>query len=330
MADPFRFVIVGSGNISGTYIKALDRVPEAQAVAVVSRSGRLPDGVTGLPVFETQESVDVPFDGTILCTPNGLHHVGAIEAAQMGKHVLTEKVLEINRNHMDRMMDACDQAGVTLAVSFQRRMSPDNAAVKRLLESGELGKVFAADMRVKFYRDSDYYASGAYRGGWEIDGGGPFIQQAAHNVDIMCWFFGMPRTVTSMLGTFIHDIETEDHGVALMRYPSGMIGTLTASSAARPGFPPVLEIHTDRGSVVMENDEITLWEIDGVESPADRSGFEVHSGSDSAAVADTEGHEAVIRDFVGAVRAGTEPMVSAEAGRMSTELILRIYEANTE
>ena len=136
---------------------------------------------------------------------------------------------------MDAMTAACERVGVKLAGSFQRRLSPDNVLMKKLLSEQALGRVFAADMRVKFYRDMNYYDSGNYRDGYAVDGGGPFMQQAAHNVDLFVWFFGMPERVVSMLGTFAHDIEVEDRGVALMRHAGGMIGTLTAASAARPG-----------------------------------------------------------------------------------------------
>ncbi len=326
---PFRYVIVGSGNISRTYLKAIDRSPGLELVGVVSRSGRgIENAPEELPVFGALAEVDVSFDAVILCTPNGLHHAGAREAAKLGKHVLTEKVLEINRENMDAMIADCEAAGVKLAVSYQRRMSPENRLLKKLLEDGTLGRVFAADMRVKFWRDEAYYNSGAYRGGYEIDGGGPFMQQAAHNVDLFCWFFGMPEKVLSMLGTQVHDIEVEDHGTALLRYANGMLGSITASSAAKPGFSPVLEIHTDKGTIVLINDEISTWEIEGVENPSANKDFEVHSGAASAAVEDTAGHEAILQDFAAAVREDREPAVPADSGRLATDLVLEIYAAN--
>lgn len=331
MSEPFRYVIVGSGNISRTYVKAIERTPGIELVAMVSRSGRRAENAPAdLPVFASISEVAVDFDAVILCTPNGLHHQGAREAAALGKHVLTEKVLEISRANMDAMIADCDAAGVKLAVSYQRRMSPENQLLKRLLEEGALGRVFAADMRVKFWRDEAYYNSGAYRGGYEIDGGGPFIQQAAHNVDLFCWFFGLPDKVVSMLGTQVHEIEVEDHGTALLRYSDGMLGSITASSACKPGFSPVLEIHTDKGTVVLINDEITTWEIEGVENPSGKKDFEVHSGAASAAVEDTAGHEAILADFADAARNDREPSVAANSGRLATDLILQIYDANVE
>ena len=329
MSNPFRFTIVGSGNISRTYVMALERVANAELAAMVSRSLNRPEFLPDhVQVFRSMEEVDVPFDAVILATPNGMHHDGAVAAAKQGKHVLTEKVLEITTTKMDSMIAACEAAGVSLAVTYQRRMSPDNMAVKELLDSGQLGRVFAVDLRVKFYRDQAYYDSAEYRGGYAIDGGGPFMQQAAHNVDVYCWLFGIPDQVVSMLDTFLHDIEVEDHGVALMHHVNGMIGTITASTCTQPGFAPCLEIHSDRGSIVMENDNIVFWSIDGVPNPAARDDFEVHSGADSAAVDDTAGHEAILSDFAESVRENRAPAVPATSARLATDLILKIYEAD--
>ncbi|MGH8017844.1 MAG: Gfo/Idh/MocA family protein, partial [Opitutaceae bacterium] len=279
------------------------------------------------PVVPRIQNLDATCDAVILATPNSLHPTGAIEAAAARKHVLTEKVLGITREAMDRMIAACRDAGVKLAVSYQRRASPDNLAVKRVLENGSLGRVLAADMEVKFFRDAAYYRSGAYRGTWATDGGGAFMQQAAHNADILCWFFGLPDKVVSMLGRRVHAIETEDHGAALLHYPDGMIATFTASTICKPGFAARFSIYAEAGSLVLENDRITEWKIDGVENPASK-GFEVHDGATSATVADTAGHEAILRDFIEAVRDNREPLVSGVSARDATELILRIYENN--
>ncbi len=330
MQNPqFQFAIVGSGNIGSSYTRAIDAIAGADLAALVSRSRQRPDYLSAeTPVFPSISAIDVPCDAVILCTPNGLHHEGAIEAAARGFHVLTEKVLDISVANMDSMDGACRRAGVQLAVTFQRRMSPDNAAVKALLETGALGKVYAADMRVKFFRDMDYYNLSDYRGGYAIDGGGPFIQQAAHNLDLLCWFFGMPAEVVAILGTLARDIEAEDHGVAAMRYPDGMIGSLTASTIAKPGYPPVLEIHSECGTIVLENDLITKWDVDGIENPSrEPEDFGIHSGSDSAEVADTSGHEAILADFIQAALDGHPPAVPASSGRLATELALRIYQA---
>ena len=320
-----RYIIVGTGNISNTYVAALQKLSGSELVGAVSRAGRPLRTAPALPVWNDLAEVDREFDAVILATPNGLHHEGAVQAAALGKHVLTEKPLDISRAAMDNMIAACASAKVVLAVCYQRRTSPDNQSIKKLLEQQAFGKIFAADLSAKFYRDHAYYDSGVYRGTWAVDGGGPFMQQACHNIDIYTWFFGLPEKVTSVLGRFAHEMEAEDHGAALLQYANGMIGTLVASTAARPGFAARLEVHTEKGSFTLTDDRITFWDIAGISNPADTQFSYAHDGATSAAVTDTTAHETIIRDFEAAVRTGSEPLASAESARLTTELILQIY-----
>lgn len=325
-----RFVIVGTGNIARTYLNAVGRLPGTEIVGFISRGADRPDYAEAQhEIARELEEIQADFEAVILATPPGLHHAGAIAAARLGKHVLTEKPLDVSIEHMDAMIDACRSSGVKLAVAYQRRMSPDNRALKQLLEKGALGKMYAADLSVKFWRDQAYYDSSPYRGTFAIDGGGPFVQQASHNIDIYTWYFGMPDDVVSMLGTFAHEIEVEDHGACLLRHADGMIGTIIASTLARPGFRVRLEMHAERGSVVLENDVITTWAVDDLDNPSTKPEGAIHSGA-SVAVTDTAGHEAIIKDFIEAVRDDREPAVTGESARLATELILRIYKAGAE
>ena len=325
----FKFVIIGTGNIASTYLTAIDNINGAEVVGWVSRSQKKPLGAEDF--FEVKKSlqeIESEFDAVIAATPNGMHHINVIEAANMGKHALTEKPLDITIKAMDDMVSACKKNNVKLGVTYQRRFSPDNIIIKRLLDEQAFGKVFGADLIVECWRDQSYYDSAPYRGGKEVDGGGPFIQQAAHNIDIYGWFFGRPEKVVSMLGTFMHDIEGEDHGVALLRHSSGMIGSIKASTSARPGFDPSLKIHSDKGTVIMQNDIIIYWDIEGMENPSVSSGMHIHSGAGSAQVSDTDGHEAIIKDFIDAVHNDRDPAVSGDAARTATEIILDIYNNN--
>ncbi len=321
-----KFIIIGSGNIAKTYVSAISKVDGAEVVGVVSSKTTKPEGFTNFPFFKSLSEVAVDFDAVAICTPNGVHHISAVEAANMGKQVLCEKTIDITTEAADKMIEACKANDVKLAISYQRRFSSDNPVVKSLIEDGKLGRIFSVDLSVKNYRDDVYYASGAYRGGYEIDGGGPFIQQAAHYIDLYYWFFGNPSKLVSKLGTFVHDIEVEDHGAVICAHDSGLIGTITASSATKPGFPAKLEVYTDKGYFVMINDVITEWEIEGVENPTQQNANgNTHTGSSSAAVNDTSNHELIIKDFISAVENNREPLVSGESARNATDIITRIY-----
>jgi predicted dehydrogenase len=315
-----RYVIVGSGVFSNTWVSVLAAVPGCELVGCVSRSGKRPaKAALDLECRPTLTEIAAPFDAVILTTPNGLHHVGAIEAAQLGKHVLTEKPLDITAAAMDAVISACEQAGVTLAVAYQQRMSPDNIALHGLLSSGALGRIYAVDLACKVWRDQAYYDSGVYRGGFALDGGGPFIQQACHKIDLYQWFFGMPSEVRSLLGTLAHDIEGEDHGVAILRHDNGMIGSIVASTVAYPGFPARFEVHGERGSFTVVDDNIIDWHIRDMPNPAWKLQH------DGAPWTDTSRQQAILRDFEAAVCERRAPFVDAHSARRTTELVLRIY-----
>lgn len=332
MADRMRFLIVGSGNIASTWAEVVRKEPRALLAGIVSRSGSRPVSMReepGIPVWKDLAAAGNGFDAAVIATPNGLHHAAIVEAARLGRHALCEKPLDISLEGADKAITACREARVTLGVCFQRRMSPDNAAVKRLLDARKLGRVFAADLAVKFFREQSYYDSAPYRGGWEIDGGGPFMQQASHQVDLYRWFFGMPRSVKSTTATLAHRMEAEDHGAAILVHEGGMIGTIVASTVAKPGFPARLEIHAEAGSLVLENDLITRWAVDDIPNPSQPPAAAIHAGAGAsgARVSDTSGHEAILRDFIRAIAENRPPAVTGVDARLSTELILKIYEA---
>ncbi len=321
-----RFVIIGSGNISSTYVRVINEIENAQLAGFISRSSKekLEENYN-IAVAEKLHEFKEDFDAVIICTPNGLHHKTAIEAAKMGKHVLTEKPLDISLNAINLMINYCKNAGVKLGVAYQRRFSPDNKIIKKIITEGKLGKIFSVDLRVKNYRDQNYYDSSEYRGTWEIDGGGPFIQQASHYIDLYSWFFGAPDKVVSSYDTFVHKIETEDHGVALLRHSNGMIGTIVVSTAAKPGFDARFEIHSEKGTVFLENDAILKWLIDGIENPSKSVEMNINSGAASAFVTDISGHKAVVADFINSINYNVDPFITGESAKISTELILRIY-----
>jgi UDP-N-acetyl-2-amino-2-deoxyglucuronate dehydrogenase len=321
MAKPVRFLIVGSGNIASTWVDVVHKVSGARLAGIVSRSGARPASLKGHEDVKVWPSIAAAgaeaFDAVIVATPNGTHPEVIIEAARLGRHVLTENPLAISVETADKAVAACRAAGVTPGVCFQRRTSPDDRAVKTLIHAGKLGRIYAADVSVKFFREQSYYDSASYRGSWDVDGGGAFMQQASHQVDLYRWFFGMPESVKSFTGTMAHRMEAEDHGAAILRHNNGMIGTIIASTVAKPGFPARIEIHAEAGSLVMENDVISRWEVEGVPNPSRPPEGVIHGGAGAggAKVSDTKGHEAILSDFMEAIVEKRPPLASGEDAR---------------
>lgn len=320
-----KYIIIGTGNISNTYVHAIAEMPGSQVVGCMSRTGKRLPASPEVPSWQNLESISTDYDAVIITTPNGLHCEQIIAAAKLGKHIIVEKPLGINSQEMEKAINAAETAGVTLAVAYQHRTAPDNKAIKRLIGKGALGNIFAADLAVKFYRDQAYYDSAEYRGGYEMDGGGPFIQQACHNIDLYVWFFGMPEKVVSMMDTFTHQMEAEDHGAALLKHKNGMISTFIASTSTKPGFAARLEVHSDQGSFTLIDDVITQWHFEDIPNPASSSFSYAHDGATSASVSDTSAHKKIIEDFEQVVKIGGTPIADGPGAKATTELILQIY-----
>lgn len=322
-----KYVIIGTGNISNTYVRAISEIDNSEIVACVSRSGKHLPVLPEVPSYRNLESVLEDFDAVIITTPNGFHCEGIRSAAKLGKHALTEKPLGINNKEMERTLNLCKENNITLAVAYQRRTAPDNQTIKKLIDEGALGKIFAADLTAKFYRDQAYYGSAEYRGGFQIDGGGPFMQQACHNIDIYVWFFGLPEKVVSLMGTFTHNIEVEDHGAALLKHSDGMIGTMVASTATKPGFAARLEVHSDKGGFIMVDDRITEWHFKDIPNPCNTQFSYQHDGATSASVSDTSAHKKIILDFENVIENGGTPIADGQSAKATSELILEIYKS---
>lgn len=333
--DKIEFVLLGAGNIAGKYVAAVNNVPTASIKAVVSRTiakaeqfaqkhgiGHFSDSLESLA-----EKVD--FDAVIIATPSGLHADGAIRAAKLKKHVLCEKPLDITLEKIDAMTAACESADVKLGCAFQHRTAAHNKAAYEAVQSGKLGKIYIANTFLKKYRGQEYYDSGAWRGTWELDGGGPFIQQAAHTLDLMVWMMGPAKSVFARTATVAHDIEVEDMGHAIVEYKNGARGVLEASTVIKPGYPNRVEIHAEKGSIILTDGEIVDWTVEDLEAPQFETISNASGTTDPMAIG-TQNHERIVADFVEAVKHDREPMIPAASARLSVELILAVYKSAKE
>ena len=111
-------------------------------------------------------------------------------------------------------------------------------------------------------RDQAYYDSEAWRGTWQHDGG-VFMNQAVHHIDMLTWFMGNVETVRSMAATRLVKIEAEDTGVAVLRFNSGALGVLEATTGARPkDLEGSISILGEKGTVVIGGffmNELVTW-----------------------------------------------------------------------
>src|SRR4051794_39206199 len=263
------FGIVGCGMIAEFHTKAIHEIPGARVVAAYSRSESNGAKIAGLAgggcrVFDDLDAMlALPeIDVVCVCTPSGAHLEPGVKAARAGKHVVVEKPLEITLPRCDAIIRACDEAGVRLCTIFPSRFSRANLALKTAIDTGRFGRLTLGDTYVKWWRTQEYYDSGGWRGTWSLDGGGALMNQAIHNVDLLLWLMGDVESVQALTATLAHlRIEVEDTAVAALRFKNGALGVIEAATSAFPGLLKRTEIHGERGSARVEQDDITLWDF---------------------------------------------------------------------
>jgi predicted dehydrogenase len=333
------FAIVGCGMIARFHGRALAEVPGARLVALISRrpenAQALADtlGIRCATYTEWAPALARPdVDVVIVTTPSGAHLEPAMAAALAGKHVVVEKPLEITLERCDRLIDACDRHGVKLCTIFPSRFSDVNQALKAAVVAGRFGRLTLGETTCKWWRPQSYYDEGGWKGTRALDGGGALMNQAIHNVDLLSWMMGSVTHISGFTATLAHErIEVEDTAVACLRFANGALGMIAATTSVHPGLPKTIAVHGDRGTVVIEQDDVLRWDLTP-EAPEDRlikERFAQKSGasggsSDPAAISHT-GHARQLADFVQAIETDRPPAVDGREGRKAVEIILAIY-----
>jgi predicted dehydrogenase len=263
--DRVRLALIGAGvigKVHGTVLSRLrDRIDLVAVVDVnLDRAQALCDEHGGKAFASFEDALRaVDFDVVTVCTPTGRHAELAIPALDAGKHVIIEKPAETTVERTDQIIAAQERAGTLVTVISQHRFDPATEVAVDAIRRGELGRLTSGIASIDWWRGQTYYDSGDWRGTWELDGGGALMNQGVHTVDLLVATMGRPVEVFAYTGTLAHQrIEVEDVAVGVVRFESGALGVLHATTAAYPGLSARVQVHGDRGSVVIDNDHLTF------------------------------------------------------------------------
>jgi UDP-N-acetyl-2-amino-2-deoxyglucuronate dehydrogenase len=329
------FGIVGTGVIAATHAKAIGTLPNAQLVAVTDMR---PDSAAAfaaahgcvaepdLAALTGREDVEV----VCVCVPSGLHAEVGIVVADAGKHLVVEKPIEVTLAAADQLIGAAQAAGVALTVISQHRFDTGLVELRRLLDRGALGDLILGEASTKWYRTQEYYDGAAWRGTHAFDGGA-LLNQGVHYVDLLRWCMGPVAEVTAICATRAHQMEAEDVALAMLRFASGAVGTILATTAAFPGFAQRLEITGTNGTVVVADGEIVQARLlDGGTVAADPAAADDGGAAGGPAITSAASHAAQIADLLAAVEEGRQPLVSAASARDTLEIVCAVYESARE
>ena len=326
-----RFGLIGCGRVAPRHAQSLIQLSDTQLVAVADiredRARRFSAEYGAQAYTDYDNMLARPdIDAVTVCVPSGLHAQVAIDVLQAGKHVLVEKPIALNLADADRMIATAREAGLTLGVVLQNRYNSPVQQVRTLVDQGRLGKLYLGSVCVRWYRPQSYYEDG-WHGTLSMDGGA-LMNQSIHHLDALQWFMGPVASVYAYTATLAHTMESEDVGVAVVRFRSGALATVEGSTLTWPqNLEGSVALFGKRGSVKIGGtalSRITLWKVDGeLEREA-----EILTGQrvDPPTVYGYS-HREVIHDFARALLDGREPSTPGPEARKSLALVLAIYES---
>ncbi len=332
--EKLRFALIGCGTIARKHAHVLHgNLEEAEIGAFVDvRPARAQEFSAryGAPAFscvaEMMAAMGDRIDVFSVLTPSGLHCESVLALAEYRRPIVVEKPLALRLADADRIIEACDAGGVKLFVVHQNRYNLPVLKAREALEQGRFGKLVVGTVRLRWTRDQAYYDSESWRGTWAHDGG-VFMNQAVHHIDMLSWFMGNVATVRAMAATRLVDIECEDTGVAVIRYSSGALGVLEATTGARPrDLEGSISILGEKGSVVIGGffmNELVTWNFED-RRPIDDVIFERYGRNP-----DDFGYNLgeYLRGVIASIRTGSAALVDGLEGRKSLELITALYES---
>ncbi len=327
--EPLRHAIVGVGasvlemhrpalNLATTRLVGVSDLDEVK--------GRQRAAELNCPFYSDYRAmlVDTQPEVAVVLTPHPFHAAVSTHCLAAGCHVLVEKPMAVEVAEADAMTAAADKAGRLLAVNLQHRCRPAVRAARKLVNEGTLGTLQHVDMAVAWPRTAAYYRSADWRATWRGEGGGVLMNQAPHNLDLLCHLVGRPAWVTAWTRNLLHRLEVEDTAQALLEWGSGTLGTLHVSTA-ETGRPERLEIVGTRGYLRLSDGELSLklletdfetfaaTSADGFAAPSSRA--------QTVALEPGEGnHAAIYQNLHAAILEGAPLVADGAQGRMSLEL----------
>ena len=325
------FAIVGCGFIAKKHAVAIENIEGAKLIAVCDKVDAAMEFYANtyeaatyndLSEMLSHEDIDI----VCICTPSGFHADLAVEVAETGKHIIVEKPIAMTLEDSAKMLAAAKEYRVKLAIVHPNRYRPVVQELKKLLDSGKLGTISHANCIVNWNRGQEYYDQAPWRGTKQFDGG-VLMNQAIHNLDLLLWFMGTPKEVFSMEATRLRKIEAEDVSVGVVRFESGALASIQASTTVYPkNFEESITLFGEHGTVKIGGSNALYFEHLEVAGMEAQEIIELKEKVKNDPWG-TPGHQWILEDMVHAIQENCEPAVTGEDGEMALKLVLKMYES---
>ena len=315
--------IIGCGDIANKAVApAVNEDPQSALVAFASSSQERAEDFTArhgarraysdIDAFLADPDIDVVYAASRVYE----HLPQTVAAAAAGKHVLCEKPMALTGAECQAMVDACQGAGVNLAVAYYRRYYPKNIKIKELLDGGAIG----APVLVRMVLTGNYDPTPDDPKFWRVDpaksAGGPIADVGSHRLDLLCHWFGEPASVAAKNETLVHSYAADDSDMLLIKMASGVQVTASFHWSIGVGHD-TFEIYGTEGalfSTPTDGPHLTLKTAAGTEE------FNLPHADNR--------HLPLVADFSARVLAGEPPLYTGEDGAKTTRIIERSFAAS--
>ncbi len=328
------FALVGCGRIAKRHseLLGLNQIDGARLVSVCdieySKAKVIGErfNVSSYKDFDEMmenENIDV----VAVLTPSGLHANHVVSLSKYGKDIMVEKPMALTLDDADAMIEACDRNGCRLFVIKQNRFNVPVVKLRDAHQAGRFGKLVLGTVRVRWARHQSYYDQDTWRGTWAMDGG-VLTNQASHHVDMLEWIMGDVESVFAHATTALVDIEAEDTAAVVLKFKSGALGIIEATTATRPkDLEGSISILGEKGNVVIGGFAVNKMQSWNFENKQNNDDNVLEEFSVNPPNVYGFGHQAYYEHVVECVSNRGRNLVDGLQGRKSIELISAIYES---
>ena len=330
-----KFGIVGCGHIANRHAKHIIEHPETELISAydieTGKTAKFCQQYDITPSHSLDEILSKKeIDVITICTPNGIHHEGAIAALNAGKHVLVEKPMSTKKEYCEKMIEATKVMNKEIFIVKQNRFNPPIQALKTLIDEQKLGEVYFVAINCFWNRNQKYYLDSNWKGTKELDGGTLFTQ-FSHFVDIFYYLFGDIEGIQGNIKNANHDglLEFEDTGCFTFKFKMGALGSINyTTSSYKQNMEGSITIFAKNATIkiggkylnTIDHQVTNNFNIKDLpeSSPANNYGY--YEGSMS-------NHDKVINNVVKKLKGKEIIMVNAQEGMKVVEIIEKMYQS---
>jgi predicted dehydrogenase len=266
-----------------------------------------------------------------IATDSGVHAEIAMYCIQNHMNVIIEKPMAMSIKDADKIIELSQKYNVKVSACHQNRFNLAVQEMRKALENGRFGKLSHGSINVRWNRGENYYSQASWRGKWSSDGGA-LMNQCIHGIDLLRWMMGdeIDEVYGQTRRQYHPYLETEDVGVAIIKFKNGAIGTIEGTTNVYPkNLEETLYLFGETGTCKLGGkscNSIEVWEFADNDSKDEK----IKALNEKTANVYGNGHDRLFADVIDSIKNDRQPLVDAAAGKRALELVLAIYKSQKE